>query len=323
MLKKYRKERPFNLERSFFKQKLFNRKGIPVLLLMLLLSIGIGVYMSQDSKVKATWIWDLKEIEGSIEENIAFAKEQEVTLIYLHVSLKGLDEKRVQAFVEEASENDIQVYALGGDPNWALRKNQESLSTFMSIVKDYNQKVSGEARFKGVHMDIEPYLLPEWESNKKNVITQWMNNVTLLRKEAKQGEQDLQLSGDFPFWVNDLEVPGKNQHLSEWMLDQLDSMTIMAYRDYSEGKNGIKHIASPLVEEAANQGKSVVIAVNVIKTDEGSYTTFYDSPPKQMEQELSGLSQSFSGHPGYAGIAIHDYSYWKQYKKKHQDYKEN
>lgn len=273
--------------------------------------------MNQEPQVKATWIWDLDDMEGSIEENIDFAKEQDVNLIYLHVSLKGLDEKRVQAFVEEASEHDIQVYALGGDPNWAMKKNQDSLSTFMSVVQDYNSQVSEEARFKGVHMDIEPYLLPEWKSKKDEVITQWMDNVRFLRKKANQG--DLHLSGDFPFWVNDVKVPGKNQHLSEWMLAQLDSMTIMAYRDYSEGKNGIKHIASPLVEQAANQGKSVVIAVNVIKTDEGSYTTFYDSPPKQMEQELSGLSRSFSGHPGYAGVAVHDYSYWKQYEKRYQE----
>lgn len=316
MLNKLQKERPFNLERSFFKQKIFRRKSIIACVMALLLLIGAGVYMNQSSQVKATWIWDLNEIEGSIEENMAFAEEQGVNLIYLHISIKGLDEQRVKAFIKEASAHDIQVYALGGDPNWALRKNQDSLAAFISIVEDYNQQVSQEAVFKGIHMDIEPYLLPEWEAGRNEVITQWMNNVSFLRQEIAKTDENLQLSGDFPFWVNDLQVPGENESLSSWMLSQLDSMTIMAYRDFAEGRNGIKHLASPLVEQAANQDKSVVIAVNVIKTDEGSYTTFYDSPPEQMEQELNGLNQSFKGHPGYAGIAVHDYSYWKLYRNK-------
>lgn len=284
--------------------------------MLFLLIIGVGIYMSQPSKVKATWIWDLDEMEGSIEENIAFAEEQEVNLIYLHISIKGFDRERVEVFIEEASAHNIQVYALGGDPNWALDKHQDSLAAFISSVKDYNQDVPSEAGFKGIHMDIEPYLLPEWDADRDEVITQWMDNVTFLRQEVEKTGQDLQLSGDFPFWVNDLQVPEESGSLSSWMLSQLDSMTIMAYRDYTEGRNGIKHIASPLIEQAANQDKSVVIAVNVIKTDEGSYTTFYDSSPGQMEQELNGLNQSFSGHPGYAGTAVHDYSYWKLYRNK-------
>ncbi|MBM7572970.1 hypothetical protein [Aquibacillus albus] len=266
--------------------------------------------MNKKNYVTATWIWDLDSLEENYEDVISFVNEQGVNLIYLHVSLRSFDKVNFQSFIKRASEEDIEVYALGGDPNWALTKNQKSLNEFVSIVKGYNRQVTEEEMFQGIHVDIEPYLLPDWENNNDEIINQWINNIKHLTKQAKFGTE-LNISGDFPFWIDEVKIPGESQSVGEWMISKLDSITIMAYRDYTDGKNGIRWISSPLVEQAANHNKSVVVGVNVIKTSEGSHTTFYDTPPRVMEQELRLLKEHFSGHPGFGGIAVHDYSYWK------------
>ncbi|UOQ84291.1 hypothetical protein [Gracilibacillus salinarum] len=254
-------------------------------------------------------------MDESQEDLISFANDQGINLIYLHVSQKGFDKEKIQSFIKKAAEEDIKVYALGGDPYWALSKNRDSLERFVSNVKDYNRHVSEEERFQGIHLDIEPYLLSEWKNDQDTVITQWLDNMNYLKQQAKS-DANLNISGDFPFWIYKVKIPGEESNVGEWMISKLDSITIMAYRDSAEGKNGIKSISSPLIEQAANHNKSVVIGVNMVKTDEGSHTTFYDTHPNEMNQELHQLENYFAGHPGFGGIAVHDYRSWKSNIKK-------
>ncbi|MCA0971409.1 hypothetical protein LCM20_12460 [Halobacillus litoralis] len=295
--------------RSFFTH-LFHRKKRAISLLGLLLIIGGAVLvMNKEEHVKATWIWDLESLDQNYDKAVSFAEKQDVTLIYLHVSRSGLDEKEVADFIKQANEADIQVYALGGDPNWAKEESNQSLEQFYSVIQSYNAQASKEKKFKGIHLDIEPYLLPEWKKNRDDVITQWTTNVSFFQKKV-ESELGLPVSGDLPFWIYKIPMPDGKQYVSEWMIDHLDSITVMAYRDFTSGNNGIKRIASPLVEQAANESKSVVIAVNVLNTDEGAHTTFHGNPPHHMKNELNLLNRRFTGHPGYAGVAIHDYASW-------------
>ncbi|WP_156911751.1 hypothetical protein [Salibacterium aidingense] len=286
------------------------KKGLILLCVLAALFTALGIFMGQKNQVKATWIWDLENLEENQEEAVSFLNNQGVNLVYLHIDLKNFNSDTFQSFIKRASDKNIEVYALGGDPNWALTKNQESLDTFVSTVKDYNRKAEVEEKFQGIHVDIEPYLLPEWKSDRENVVTQWINNLEHLKNQVKPGSE-LTISGDVPFWINQVKIPGKNKYVGDWMISTLDSITVMAYRDHTDGENGIKGIVSPLVEQAANRSKSVVIAVNVIETDEGSHTTFHDNSLSYMKHELNSLDNRFSGHPGYGGVAVHDYHYWK------------
>ncbi|WP_036815867.1 hypothetical protein [Pontibacillus yanchengensis] len=299
------------------KQALLNtlqhRRKITIIM-VLLISLGIlttTTFMGGGKEeVKATWIWDVEQIQENPEKTISFAKQQNVNLIYVHVSINEFSPKLYRSFIKEASKQDINVYALGGDPTWALTKNQDSLDKFVSQVKNYNRVVPEEQKFEGIHLDVEPYLLPEWKKDQNEVIEQWLMNTASVVDQAK-ANTELAVSGDFPFWVHKLNVPGSSQKVSEWMLNKLDSITIMAYRDYTEGTNGIKSIVTPLVDQAHQHNKSVIVGVNVIDTSEGSHTTFHGNEPGQMATELDKLENQFNDHGGYAGIAIHDYKHWK------------
>lgn len=297
-------------------KKIIKRPSLMAVILIIYLMIG-AISMIQNSsnqekdQVKATWVWDEEDIEKKPEEIVSFANEQGVNLIYVHVSLKRFSVQDYRTFIQEASQKGIKVFALGGDPYWALTSNQKDVSNFVSKVKTYNNMVEPNEQFQGIHVDIEPYLLPSWEKDKNSVMEQWMMNSTHLINEAKRNT-DLTVSGDFPFWIHKLNVPGSSMSMSQWMLKNYDSITLMAYRNYAEGSNGISQIATPIVKEAENQEKSVVIGVNIIDTDEGKHTTFYGSDPGHMSQELKQLKQAFRGNAGFSGIAVHDYAHWKK-----------
>ncbi len=295
-------------------KNIIKRPSLMAVVLVIYLLIG-ALSMFQNSpeetkeQVKATWVWDEEKIGEKPEEIVTFADKQGVNLIYVHVSTKQFSIQNYRNFIQKASEKDIRVFALGGDPRWALTSKQKHVTDFVSQVKQYNHMVEPNEQFQGIHVDIEPYLLPSWEKEQESVMEQWMMNSVHLIEEAKQNT-DLTVSGDFPFWIHKLNVPGTSMSLSQWMLKKYDSITLMAYRNSADGSNGISQIATPIVKEAEQQEDSVVIAVNIIDTDEGQHTTFYGSDPGHMQQELKQLKKAFNENSGFTGVAVHDYAHW-------------
>ncbi len=260
----------------------------------------------------ATWIWDAKQIETQTDEMIDFARQNEINLIYLHIEPTAVAPHTYRSFVRKAGQAGILVEALGGDPNWALTKNRQSIDELISWVKAYNKQAKANERFSGIHVDIEPYLLPDWKESRQEVVREWLKNVTYLVAETKK-DTDLTVSADLPFWIDSVSVPGSEEKVSNWMVERLDSITLMAYRNRAEGNNGIVELVKKIVADANSRKKgSVIVGVNIMESAEGAHVSFFADGPTEMKNQLVILQAVLSGNPAFAGSAIHDYESWKQ-----------
>ncbi|MGO0060100.1 hypothetical protein ACTID9_08845 [Brevibacillus fluminis] len=284
-----------------------------VLFAVLLLLSAVAFSLDKDKPVTtATWIWDATIITDQADDVIAFAKENGVNLIYLHIEQNKIAPDQYRSFIKAAGQAGIKVDALGGDRNWALTDNQGNIASFISWVKDYNSRAAEAERFQGIHVDIEPYLLSRWEKHKDDVIEQWMENMAFVVSETKK-EPGLTVSADLPFWIDTLKVPGESEKVSSWMLDRLDSITLMAYRNYAEGPNGIVDITQRVLADANDRKKaSVIVGVNILESKEGDNVSFHKQGTTEMERELSILQDALAQSPSFAGYAVHDYKSWRQ-----------
>jgi len=275
--------------------------------------------MSQRSPLtRATWIWDAKLIMSQPEEIVAFAKEREVNRIYLQIRQIEIPPQAYRHFIGLASRAGIGVEALGGDPRWAYTRNRESISNLISWVKAFNNRAPKDERFQGIHVDIEPYLLPEWGKDQESIVWQWMENVEYLVAETKK-DTDLLVSADLPFWIDSVQVPGNTEKLSNWMLQRLDSITLMAYRNYADGPNGILSIVQNIVQDANEQKQqSVIVAVNILNSSEGPHVSFHERGTKDMLEQIAILHRALSQHPAFGGSAVHDYESWKQVSQREE-----
>lgn len=275
------------------------------LVLLLLLSL-----QKDDDQTMATWIWDAKRIETQSEEIIAFAKQNGINLIYLHIKPVEVSHGAYRSFNKQANAAGIKVEALGGDPNWAYEANRESISYLVNWVKAFNSRAAEDERFQGIHVDIEPYVLPDWEKDRENIVRQWLENVEYLVVETKK-DSNLPVSADLPFWIDEIEVPGTSQKVSGWMLERLDSITLMAYRNYTQGTNGIVDIVQNIVVEADElRERSVIVGVNIRDSMEGENVSFHAHGTDEMKSQLAILQKELSGNPSFAGSAIHDFESW-------------
>jgi hypothetical protein len=283
-----------------------------LLVTLLAAAIAVCAPFLQPQKIKATWLWETSLIMKEKNDIIAFARENDVNLIYLQID-KKLPPDQYRAFIRDATREGIQIHASGGEPEWAFHARRENITQLVEWVKNYNRTSKQEERFRGIHVDIEPYLLPEWDERKKRIVRQWMNNMEVFIEATKQ-EPSLETSAALPFWLDDVSIPkqtGANR-LSEWMIRQLDHVTLMAYRDFTEGANGILHIVENEINDADKLGKAVVIGVETKNMGKAEQISFHDDGMMAMGEQLALLQKHLRKHPSFAGIAIHDYVSWKE-----------
>jgi len=256
---------------------------------------------------KGTWIWDARAIEKDRDQVLSFARDQDVTAIYLQMN-RDIAPNAYAVFIRSAKERGISVEALAGRPDWARKSKRDQIKSFIDWTLQYNASVELEERFDGLHFDIEPYVLSEWKTKNKTILEEWIHNLRFMEQETRGS--GLKITLDVPFWLHNLKVPGTEYSFSAWLLEKFDCLVIMDYRNQALGKNGIVDNANAILREASAHKKQAIVAVETAKSSEGDHVSFYAKSVDFMERELQTAHQELSRYVGYAGMAVHDYKSW-------------
>ena len=278
---------------------------------LVIFTLIIQAFVSSRSvQQKGTWIWDASSIVVQGRESLAFAEQQGVTKIYLYIDQRVAPQDYAR-FIQEARRNEIQVEALGGDPSWGRKDKRPYIKEFTDWVSSYNTNVTEEERFSGIHLDIEPYLLPEWKNDRKRVVEEWLSNMDFVARDV-QLLGDLDVSVDLPFWVHLIEVPGYDDYfVSTWMLKRFDTVVLMDYRNQAEGEDGIISNALAVLTEASTmENKSVIVGVEMAKSSEGDQVSFFEKGHQVMMRELAITQENLNRYSAFEGVAIHGFSEW-------------
>lgn len=289
--------------------------ALKIILIALFICAAIATVLmlkwkSEKPAVLATWVWDTSALTKDKGKMLAFAEEQGVNVIFLHVDRESEDFESYRAFIEEAHGMGIEVEALGGDPAWGLTDYRKEIDSFIGWMEDYYRAVGGQAAFDGIHMDIEPYLLKEWEQDRDEVVRQWMENVEYLVGKVKQ-DSTLRISADLPFWIH--KIPARpNGNLGAWMIERLDRVVLMNYRNFAIGENGIIANALPMIKEGTKAGKPVIVGLETGPTEEGEHVTFFGKGTSSLHRQIQLSHFVMRWHAGYEGFSIHDYKNWQE-----------
>lgn len=292
------------------------KKVIAMLVVFCILATLLPVQLSNASasKVKATWLWNPYELVSQSSEVLTFLQSNQVTDVFLQID-QDLSHTIYQSFIERASEQNINIHALDGAPTWATQKGSAEYQPLKNWLRTYQSLSTENQRFAGIHTDVEPYLLSEWNTSRQKTILYYQNSVKAFQNLAQ--ELNIAFAADIPFWFNEIpfhnKTYGKNL-LSDWVQINTDIVTIMAYRNFAEGPNGIIELSGDEINVAAKLGKNVVIGVETGYSEEGPHLSFYNHGQAVMEAELVKVNAAFNEFTSFQGVAIHHYGSWKVLK---------
>lgn len=279
---------------------------------------------------RGTWLWTpTLEITPSYRDSIiAGAKENGIRTIYLsidsyldiYVMPDGPEKEAkrrafnaaIEGFIAKAAENGISVDAEGGWRNWAQAGHTYKPFAVLEYALAYN--ATHGQKFRGFQYDVEPYLLDEYQKDKKAVLTEYLNliNETVTRLDGS----DLAFTVVIPdfFDGSGKETPeffyrwnfgSTYRHLLS-ILERRPGSTIilMSYRNTAEGDDGTIAISKDEIEEANRYRTRVVVAQETSEVLPPSLT-FHNTSRAKLDAELTKLQSAFAEHKSFNGIALH------------------
>lgn len=263
----------------------------------------------------AMWVWETKAATSPAQRDrlLAFCRTQRVSALYLNAyHFSPSEREQYRHFLRAAHRQGLGVHALAGDPRWALARYHQLPLAWVEQVVAFNQAGRPDERFDGIHTDIEPYLLTRaWTEHPAQLLG------GLLDLHAKIADltvphRPLQLGADAPFWFDDdasytIEWRGRVLPPSHHLLDVTDYVTVLAYRNYADGTEGVIQLSQREVDYAQQIGKQVVIGQETQADLFPAYITYGGTSAGYFWGELAKLVRMFHGRPSFWGIAVHHY----------------
>lgn len=248
---------------------------------------------------QATWLWDATLLYEP-KDIVSFLTAHHLNTVFVQID-DAVDADVYATFVRLATKADIAVYALDGAPTWAT--NSKKPDAFFKWLTHY-ERTYEDAPFTGIHVDVEPYLHPQWATDEAYVIEQFQHFLTTAKKQADA--LSLPLEADLPFWFD--EVSFNNAYgtgnVAQWAIERLDGITLMAYRDDA---NTIIDITKQEMAFANQAGTPLTIGVETMQSDEGDFVSFYGRSVDYIQQQLEMVTKHYE-QDAFRGIAVHHYT---------------
>ncbi|MGH4139632.1 hypothetical protein [Clostridium sp.] len=294
-------------------------KRLAIILLVLILIIPSKVTLAETNVAFlntvniSTWLWDTQEIVSNPDNIIKFLEENNVNVLYLQIDY-NLKNDYYNEFISEASKVNISIQALDGSPDWVCTDGENLQNTFFDWVTQYQKSSLENQRFKGIHLDVEPYENGKYLSDPNLVIQEYQEYI--LRAKKRSNKLDLNLGIDIPFWFYGTKYNTQygNGNLAEWIFKKIKTVSIMAYRDIALGENGIINIAKREMNLCEKYNVQATIAVETGKLTECGAVTFYEEGEACMYNQLNIVYKKYSNNVAFNGFAIHYLDSWMNMK---------
>lgn len=233
----------------------------------------VSVAFSQN----ALWLWNTEEIFARPELRdtlLRIRDELDVRDVFLNfphrfelteggIRCVLLQEDSLASLLQWTSSHGFRIFALGGEPEWALSEFAGNAEAFVRAVLRFVRESSPDRSVGGIHLDVEPHLLIQFASSVLR--TQLYVNLIHLHEhlaDVVRSVPGLEYGADLPFWMMDsVKARGVSAPVVEHILRNVDHTCVMAYRDRAEGVNGILQLADAHVAMAGRLGKQVYVGV--------------------------------------------------------------
>ena len=258
------------------------------------------------------WVWQPDAVKEPAQAAalLEFAAMRGVTHVYVESeSLLVEDPERLAMFLDEAEAQCVAVELLFGAAGWALQEQHAEALALVEEALDFVDALAG-ARPAGLHFDVEPHGLPDWEANQVSYANEYLDLLEQMATNLAGSE--LPLTVDIAFWYDTVMLmrDGELRPLHELVQDRVDRVVVMDYRDHAEPPDGILGNAAAEVAYAAKVGRRVRIAVETTCGLEPEKVTFCEEGAIAMTLALELTVTSYDASPGWDGVAVHDYAAW-------------
>jgi hypothetical protein len=192
-------------------------------------------------------------------------------------------------------------------------------------VAKYNTESTDSQKVRYIEFDIEPQTIANYETNKTNLLTYYITLVDKVVTRVSLNEPNVRVAFTLPHyfdsvvnWTPKIKYNNKTQYTFSHIIDLMsklkndNAVSIMAYRNFAEGKNGAIDISKTEINEIKNKGyKTKVAIIQETGNVDPSWVTFYDTCKSDMYRETQKIDNYFASSTPYAGLSYHYFDSFK------------
>ncbi len=237
-----------------------------------------------------------------------FALPRNVRRVYLQAAgILGSSNPALADFVQDAGSRGIAVALLFGQADWTLTANQAQALQYATQSQAFvaQLQASGSPAPDAVQFDVEPYTLPQWDTDLQGTANQDLDLLASLHTQLN-GQPPLLVAT--AYWLDGTPVTrnGQTRAMSEWILDAVDGTVIMDYRNTAQG---ILTGAANQLAYASTQGKPVILAVDV-QCGSDSSITFCGEGEAFMFGQMAIVAAGAQSQASFHGMGVFNYEDW-------------
>lgn len=278
------------------------RAGILGAAAVTLIILAAVLWSDMDSKSaggNGLFCWDKEVLNDRAQRDTLWRAMEQYDLHELYQYIPAdLPPKSLSSFFAEAEGHGIGVYLLTGDPAWARDGTGEALVNAVRQAASVRRRTDGST-LKGVMMDVEPYLLPEWEEEAESLMDSYVSAMKAARKQAE--EDDLFLYACIPYYY---DSEGLTSYLNALMEQGCHGIAVMNYYRENETKHlryewqQAKRLNKPIVNiyELQRPGLHGLKEIN----------TYHESGMAGIAKSFRSIRKSLPYD--YLTFAVHDYN---------------
>lgn len=269
---------------------------------------------------RAMWVWDARVVLKPETRNalLQFCRHRSIRTLYLSAyNLQPPLEMGYRDFNTKAHRAGIIVHALAGDPRWGQSRYHQIPLDWCEAVRAFNARAAAPERFDGIHSDVEVYLLSKsWNERPAELLGGYLDLHVKMRDRIHQ-DPKLIFGVDIPFWFDDdpsfrILWQGAVKAPSYHILDLVDEVTVMAYRNFAEGPDGTIQLVSLEMNYADRIGKKVAIGQETQEDLFPAYVTFGGTSCQELNRQIEKIESALGSRPSFGGIALHHYESYKK-----------
>ncbi|MDM7829826.1 hypothetical protein [Cellulomonas edaphi] len=258
--------------------------------------------------ITAMWAWDnpvpaSQDARGrgyapaAPDELVAFTRAHDLTRVMLSAPWAADEGPVGQWFTAALRALDgagVSAAALGGDPGWLTAPR-------LAVQWSRAARAAGATQ---IQLDVEPWALPAWQSDRDGAIRRWLAVLDAVRADAPECPVGI----DCPWWL--ASEPWGHGTVLDAALERADRIVVVAFSDHAAGPDGIVALATPAAR------RSTVPFTIGVETDTpevagGARFTFYDEGPVVLEREAALVDAAFADTAGYEGVAVEHHRAWR------------
>lgn len=255
---------------------------------------AVGSTVPAEPQPHAMWVWSA----DAPTDLVAFATGHDVTRMYVFVTYDPdrAERDRLHELGRLASANGIVLWAMSGEPGWALKPK---------VALAWQRDALRLGIFAGTHLDVEPYAMHRWKTDRARVVRGYLHLLDRMQKASA-----LPLHVAVPFWYGTIATADGN--LADDVLARVDGVTVMSYRDSATGPNSLSAVAEDMLVRGDATGVPVELAVETNPLPSCPTCTFDEEGEAAMLHVVSVVDDlERPTHPSYDGFAVEDFDGWR------------